>query len=248
VSSVKEIQSVRNACRVLEAVAQAEPVGVSELARTIGIDKSAAHRLAITLHAAGWLDRRRDGRWAIAPTMSAIVAGAARRSLVHDVRPLLERARDETGETAMVVVAEGTTLRIVAVAESQQMLRVTATPGVEMPARNSSALRALAAHLGPVELDAWRRIDPGLTEDMLDHVRTRGWSVNDAELIPESRGVAAALLARDGSPIAAFVVCGPSTRFRHADAEGHGALVASIAGSWNARAQLRHGRVGVPGE
>ena len=56
-SSVKEIQSVRNACRVLEAIARTQPVGVSDLARAVGIDKSAAHRLAITLHAAGWVDR-----------------------------------------------------------------------------------------------------------------------------------------------------------------------------------------------
>jgi DNA-binding IclR family transcriptional regulator len=234
-SSVKEIQSVRNACRVLEAIAHGQPVGVSELARATGIDKSAAHRLAITLHAAGWLERRADGRWAIAPMVSSIVVDAARASLVDDVRPLLTRARDITAETAMAVVAEGTRLRIVAVSESQQNLRVTATPGVEMPARNSSALRALTAHFDAADVEAWRAVDPGLTDEMLADVRTRGWSVNDAELIPESRGVAAALLAPDGSPLAAFVVCGPSTRFRHADVDEYGALVASMAAEWNER-------------
>jgi DNA-binding IclR family transcriptional regulator len=231
-SSVKTIQSVRNACRMLEAIARAQPIGVSELARTTGIDKSAAHRLAITLHGAGWLDRRADGRWAVAPALAAIVSEAARASLIDDVRPLLERARDATGETAMVVVPEGARLRIVAVAESQQNLRVTATAGVEMPARNSSALRALAAHFDAVELAAWRVVDPGLTDELLDLVRTRGWSVNDAELIPQSRGVAAALVSSDGSPLAAFVVCGPSTRFHRADVDDYGTIVASIAAEW----------------
>jgi DNA-binding IclR family transcriptional regulator len=234
-SSVKEIQSVRNACRVLEAIAQAQPVGVSELARMTGVDKSATHRLAVTLHAAGWIERRGDGQWAIAPSLSTIASHAARSSLVDDVRPLLIRARETTGETAMAVVPEGTLLRIVAVAESRQNLRVTATEGVEMPARNSSALRVLAAHCTPAELEMWRTIDPGLHDELLDGVRTRGFAVNDAELISESRGVAAALLATDGTPLAAFVVCGPSTRFTHAAVDDHGAVVAAIADEWSTR-------------
>ena len=55
-SSVKEIRSVRNACALVETVAEHQPLGVSELARLTGIEKSAAHRLAVTLHRAGWFD------------------------------------------------------------------------------------------------------------------------------------------------------------------------------------------------
>src|SRR5262245_5388931 len=66
VSSVKEIRSVRNACALVEAVAERQPLGVSDLARLTGIEKSAAHRLAVTLHSAGWLDPTGDGRWQIA--------------------------------------------------------------------------------------------------------------------------------------------------------------------------------------
>src|SRR5262249_3964736 len=105
-SSVKEIQSVRNACRVLEAIARTQPVGVSEVARSSGIDKSAAHRLAITLHAAGWLDRTEDGRWRIAPTLISMIRESGTVSLLDSVRPLLEAARDDTGETAMLVIPE----------------------------------------------------------------------------------------------------------------------------------------------
>ncbi|NUS57699.1 MAG: IclR family transcriptional regulator, partial [Streptomycetaceae bacterium] len=39
-SSVKEIQSVKNACRLLEELARRQPAGVSDLARSTGIDKS----------------------------------------------------------------------------------------------------------------------------------------------------------------------------------------------------------------
>ena len=196
--SVKEVRVVRNACAVLEAVARTQPVGVSELARLTGIDKSAAHRLAITLQAAGWLERAPEGRWCIAATFPAVVQEGAGASLAASARPLLERARSETDETAMLVVAEGLRLRIAAVAECLQNLRVSATEGVE-------------------------------------EVRTRGWSVNDAELTPDARGVASALLRADGSPAAALVVCGPVTRFRTEDAGRHGSCVARLAAEWQQR-------------
>jgi len=232
-SSVKEVRSVANACRVIEAIADRQPVGVSELAQLTGIDKSAVHRLAITLHAAGWLDRRANGRWGISASLSTLLRDATRTSLVDAVDPLLERGRAATGETAMAVVPEGTRLRIVAVAESRQNLRVTATPGVEMPARDSSALRAIAPYLDAERLAAWRAVDPGLTDELLDAVRTRGWSYNDAELIPESRAVGVALRSPDGEPVAAFVICGPSTRFGRAQLDEYGPLVAALAEEWH---------------
>ncbi len=235
-ATVKEVRAVRNACTLLETMARSQPVGVSELARTTGIDKSAVHRLAVTLHAAGWLDRAAGGRWQISAGLPGLVQDSAVATLVASARPLLDRARDETGETAMLVVPEPHRLRIVAVAESGQNLRVTATEGVEMPAPRSAALRAIAAHLSPAELDGWRGIDPELTDAALAEVRSRGWSVNDAELTPDARGVAAALNRPDGTALAALVLCGPSTRFRSEDADAYGRLVAHLAAEWQARA------------
>jgi IclR family transcriptional regulator, acetate operon repressor len=235
-SSVKEIQSVRNACQVLEAIAHTQPVGVSDLARAVGIDKSAVHRLAITLHAAGWLDRTGDGRWAIAPALISMVRETAIKSLVGSVRPLLEDARDHTGETAMLVVPEGGRLMIVDVVESRHNLRVSATVGSEMPARRSSALRVLAAYLPTDQLVTWRRIDPELTDSELEAVRGRGWAINDGEVIPETGAVGAALRRADGRPVASFVLCGPSSRFNRERLPELGSVVARLASTWPAGA------------
>lgn len=233
-SSVKEIRSVRNACSVMEAVAERQPIGVSELSRVTGVDKSAAQRLAVTLHAAGWLERTVDGRWRVAPALAVTMRSSASASLIAGTGPYLEEARERSGETAMLVVAEGERLVIAEVAESHHNLRVTASPGSEMPAPRSSALRALAAHLSGDEVTRWRQLDPGLTDELLDEVRERGWAVNDAEVIAESRAVAAALRSPSGESVASLVICGPSTRFGRADLDEFGALVARLAGEWNA--------------
>lgn len=233
-SSVKEIQSVRNACLLLGELARQQPAGVSDLARATGIDKSAAHRLAVTLGSAGWLRRTADGRWYLAPELLGTLRESASTSLIADARPLLEAARDATGETTMLVVPEGHRLVIAAAVESTHTLRVSVTVGTAMPARSSSALRAITARLPADHLPAWRRVDPELTDDVLRLTRDRGWGLNDNEVSDGTRAVGAALCAPDGSPLAALVVVAPSTRFTRDLIPQHGALVARLAAAWSA--------------
>ena len=122
------------------------------------------------------------------------------------------------------------------VVESRHNLRVSATVGAEMPARRSSALRALAAHLPADELAAWRRIDPELTDSALEEIRGRGWAYNDGEVIPGTGAVGATLCRADGVPVASFVLCGPSSRFNRERLPKLGDLVARLAATWPGRA------------
>src|SRR5262245_45111034 len=111
-SPVKEIQAVRNACALVEALAERQPSGVSELSRITGIEKSAAHRLAVTLHRGGWLDRTVDGRWKIAAGLGRLARRAATASLAATLRPQMETLRDRTGETVMLVAIENARLMV----------------------------------------------------------------------------------------------------------------------------------------
>lgn len=229
-SSVKENRSVRNACSLIEAIAAAQPIGVSDLARRTGIDKSAAHRLAVTLQRAGWLDQTAEGRWRIAPALAALVTRATSDSLVEVVRPTLEELRDETGETVMLVVIERGKLLVLDVVDSPHALRITAPVGSELPVRDSSAARAIAAHLPPPELEKLRRLDPGLDDRTLAHTRRRGWAINDRKITPDTRVVGAALLSSDGYPVGALIACAPATRVDVDAMRTIGSLVARAAG------------------
>lgn len=233
-TSVKEIQSVRNACRVFEEIARLQPIGVSELARGLQIDKSAVHRIAITLHAAGWLSRTPDGRWSVAPSLAPAMRQSAVESLVTSARPLLEAAQGQTGELAMLVIPQGQSLIIADAIDSPHELRVTVRIGSEMPARSSSALRILAAHASAEELAAWREVDPGLTDSVLASARAQGWARNDGEVIDGTRAVGAALQSLDGTPLGALVVCGPAHRFQGEPMRSAGEAVARLARAWAA--------------
>jgi IclR family acetate operon transcriptional repressor len=210
-TSVKEIKSVRNACALLEAVAEHQPVGVSDLARIIRIDKSAAHRLAVTLHAAGWLDKTADGRWRVAPDLSLLARRAGGRSLVTTMRPVLEQLRDDTGETVILVSIEHDRLLVLDAAESRHALRIS-PPGPHLPLRHSSAARAVAAYLPAEELAALREIDSSLDERTLSEVRHRGWAMNDREIVSDTRVVGAAVRGADGLPLAAVIIAAPTSR------------------------------------
>jgi IclR family acetate operon transcriptional repressor len=210
-TSVKEIKSVRNACALLEVVAERQPVGVSDLARTTGIDKSAAHRLAVTLHAAGWLDKTADGRWRVAPDLVQLARGAAGRSLVASMRPVLEQLRDDTGETVVLVAIEHDRLLVLDMAESRHALRIS-PPGPYLPLRHSSAARAVAAYLPREELAALREIDASLDERTLSEVRRRGWAINDREIVSDARVVGTPVRRADGLPLAAVIIAAPTSR------------------------------------
>ena len=210
-TSVKEVNSVRNACTLLEAVAEHQPVGVSDLARATGIDKSAAHRLAVTLHAAGWLDKTADGRWRVSPGLLQLAGKAAERSLVGSLRPVLEQLRDDTGETVVLVAIDHDRLLVLDLAESRHALRVS-PPGPYLPLRHSSAARAVAAYLPADELAALRDADPSLDERTLSEVRRRGWAINDREIVADTRVVGTAVRGADGLPLAAVIVAAPTSR------------------------------------
>ena len=221
---------MRNACAVVETVAERQPLGVSELARLTGIEKSAAHRLAVTLHRAGWLDQTGDGRWQIAAALGRLARRAATAALGAGLRPVMEALRDQTGETVMLVAIDHARLIVHEMVESRHPLRISAPVGSELPLVGSSAARVIAAHAAPAELAALRRVHPSLEDDAaLATVRRRGWAMNDREIVADIRVVGAPVLDLDGYPLAALIVCGPTSRITNARMKRYGGLVANAA-------------------
>jgi IclR family transcriptional regulator, acetate operon repressor len=231
-STVKEIQAVRNACTVVDAIAARQPVGVSELARATGLDKSGVHRIAVTLHRAGWV-RPAGGtttRWELSPAFARLARDGGGSSLVAGVRPAMQRLRDETGETVLLAVLEGDRLVVREAVESREAVRLTMAAGSELPVPGSAAARAIAAHLPPTDLARLRSAHPGFDDDRaLAAMRRRGWGANDREVHEGVRAVAAPLVAGDGHPLGALVVCGPTSRVTPAVMRAHGRLAAEVA-------------------
>ena len=69
---VKTLGSGLTTLRALEAIGREQPIGVSALARTLGITKSSAQRVLATLDEAGWIgdDGSGQARWQLTDNLT----------------------------------------------------------------------------------------------------------------------------------------------------------------------------------
>jgi IclR family transcriptional regulator, acetate operon repressor len=196
------------ALHVLEAVAEAQPIGVSELARKLGLPKSSLQRSLETLAAAGWI--RPVGseatRWALTTRMLQIGrAGAGDQQLRTRALLVMEEVRTETRETVHLAVPDGRHVVVIERLESPQPVRTFIPLGMAAPITASANGKAILAHLSADDLEAQLadglpRFTPATITDrprfleQLAQIRQRGYATNEEEWRIGVAAVAAAIL------------------------------------------------------
>lgn len=238
---MSEVKLVARTLDVFELFArEMRPLSLTELAEGLAAPASSTLALVRTLVAKGYLyeTRRRGGYY---PTKR--LAGVSRRidqsdSIENLLEPHLHALRDATGETVVLGKREGFQLLYLDVIESAQPIRYTAEVGSARFLHANSLGKAVLSLLGDDALqDLLKRIDwVALTEDTkaneqslredLDIIRSRGWSENIRESIPDLAAVAKAF------PLAgaeyAISVVGPVDRMLARWDEHAQALVKSV--------------------
>ncbi len=237
--TVKTLGTLARGLRVLESVAAHQPVGLTDLARRMGEDKSALQRTLATLHAEGWI-RVLPGsppRWEVSHKPLVVASAALVASpLPVRARALVGTLRDATAETAYFTVLEGGTAVVVDVAEGAQVVRTALQVGRSLPLEGSAVGRALFAHLAPAERQQFP-VDPAtcLDEDAYAEIRSRGWSLSEGSVKQGTTSIAAAVLDESGRPIGAVVVSGPDTRLTPDRYAEIGALARDAAAELSSR-------------
>lgn len=136
---------------------RAEPWGVSELSRALGLPKSSVHRLLVALRKRGLVEHDERGRYRPGIVLVALGLGVLEREpLVVAARPVLEAAAAELDETFFAVAARAGTLRVLEKAEGTGFLRAAPHVGQTIPAQ-STAVGRLYLALRP---DALRSAEP----------------------------------------------------------------------------------------
>jgi DNA-binding IclR family transcriptional regulator len=220
--------SVLSTFRVLEEVAQRQPVGVSEIARSVGMPKSTVQRCLTTLHHAGWLrlvDTDR-AKWGVTTKPLSIgLRAAGEEGLREAAAQYLDELRDLTDETVHLTARDGDQLIILSRRDSTQAVRTYVDIGAKAPLHATSSGLAILANLPEEEVD--RILDGGLERftpdtivskrdlvEEIGRVRERGYAVNPRSWWrPEVSGVAAAVITATGRPVAAVVISVPTSRF-----------------------------------
>ena len=219
------VQSVERAFGVLKALAEG-PAGVSSIAERTDLPKSTVSRLLSTLVDVGAVERRVDsGEYGLGELIIDLsVSTGPERSLIAFARPSLEELSAATGEAAGLSVLNGTRVHYLDQVDTEGEVNVRDWTGVSIDAHavpsghvmaafgtRSSRDRLLAAPL-PASTDH-TVTDPVVLAQRLVEARAAGYAWGREELSIGLSSVAAPIVGRAGSVIAAVHVHAPSYRY-----------------------------------
>jgi len=223
-----ELSSVANALRVLELLAEAPKLGVSDVARRLELSKASASRLLSTLRSFGFVEQDADSRRYRLTLKIAVLAEHVRSHLniVDVARPHLTELANDLHEGANLGVLLNGALVYADTIPSGHIFRIEVRPGTAVPAYCTGAGKVLLAHLGSDELDPYlehvrfeRHTSTTITDAAalraeLERVRQKGYAIDRGELAEESWCAAAPVRGRAYTVVAAVSVTAPKSRFR----------------------------------
>lgn len=221
--------SVVSAFRVLEAVANLQPVGLSDLTREVGLPKSTVQRCLLTLQEIGWLrpSPMRPPRWSLTYRAFSVGSRAGdHQSMRETALPFLNELQLSTTETIHLTAPDGRELVLIERLDTPHPLRAFLPLGTRIPLHASATgLAFLAASTDEFvadylasELTARTDLtitDPDVLQETIEKIRSRGYSVNDQGLSTGITALGAAIVNAQGEPIGALSISGPSSRMTH---------------------------------
>ncbi len=220
------LSSVTTSARLLKAFSEHQvEIGISDLARRLGVAKSTVHRLAVTLVAEGMLERNPDtGKYRLGIALFRLGSLVRQRmSVSSEARPLLRELREKVNETVHLAVLDGDEIMYVYNLESTQAIRMRSDVGVRKPAYCTAEGQAILAFQPPDVIERITRAglvartpqtitDPQALRKALELVRQRGCAIEDEESEVGMRCIAAPIRNDAGEVVAAMGVGGPVSR------------------------------------
>ncbi|KUN67281.1 transcriptional regulator [Streptomyces canus] len=238
------MKSVTRSLRILEAVAQHQPVTVGELTKIFGLPKSTVQRTLVTLAEAGWLraSRKDTTRWEVGARVLAVRPAALQgSSLFAAARDPMVQLRDKVNETIHLSVPDALQCMVVVDrVDCDHPVRTFHAIGDTSPLHATATGRAVLAHLPKQDIEELIRqglerysettpADPEELRAELRRIRTDGYAVNRNQWRPGVCAIAAPILDEDGTPLATVAISMPDSRYDADELPEWGRLVADTA-------------------
>lgn len=221
---------------------ESDTLGVSHIARELGLSKAVVHRILTTFVSKGMLIVTRPaGEYRLGPAVVTLGARAMRASSLRShAQPLLEGIQAQTGETATVSALVGQYRTYLAQVESPSEIKMTVEIGRRFPLHTGSSGRCILAFQRPALIESTlggtlqaltgeSLTDPVALADHLEKIRRAGWSSSAGERMEGAASVAAPVFNMDGYAIGAISVCGPAHRMTAAANTHHAKAVVAAA-------------------
>ncbi|SPH17492.1 Transcriptional repressor IclR [Defluviimonas aquaemixtae] len=244
-ASQSTIQSLDRAFDVLETLAAAKGMTLSEIARALDQSPATVYRVLSTLEARGVVEAEAETQaWHVGATAFRLGSAFLRRSSVLErSQPAMRGLMETTGETSNLGIERNGDVLFVAQVETQESIRAFFPPGTISPMHASGIGKALLSRYDADQITAFlkRRALERFTDNTIVNsdalieemrrTRDRGYAFDDEEKATGMRCVAAPIINAWGTAIAGISVSGPTHRMSSDQIERIGHLVRDAAAS-----------------
>jgi DNA-binding IclR family transcriptional regulator len=220
------LSSVANSLRLIKAFSEDEyEIGISDLAKRLGLAKSTVHRLASTLLEQGMLEQNpADGKYHLGLALFELGTMVRRKmDFTAEARPFLRTLMEKTGETVHLAILDHDSILYVITHESKQALRMGSKVGTRAPVHSTAVGKVLLASQSEEDIErivarGLPQSTPGTIVDAkalrreLAVVKTQGHAVDDEESEIGLRAIAAPIRSYSGDVVAAISIAGPVHR------------------------------------
>lgn len=219
------VQSFARGLSVIRAFGEQRPqMTLSEVAAATGLTRAGARRILLTLEHLGYV--MSDGRkFRLTPKILDLgYAYLSASPLWALAEPEMEALADHTGESCSISVLEGTDIVYVLRVATHKIMRVNLAVGSRLPAWATSMGRVLLGGLPQAQSDAILAAsnikqhavltvtDIQQLRQIISRDRTLGYSYVSQELEDSLRSIAAPIIDRTGTVIAAINISGMVNR------------------------------------
>ncbi|MEE9427839.1 MAG: HTH-type transcriptional regulator BhcR [Paracoccaceae bacterium] len=220
------IQSLEGALDLLDVLANADGMTLSELSVRLSRSPSTIYRILNTysLRSIVEIDPVQQ-TWHIGPASFRLGSAFLRRSsILERARPVMRSLMEKIGETANLGIEKSNQIVFISQVEAAETIRAFFPPGTQSPLHASGIGKAILAQYSPKRLQQLiakiplEKYTPNtitgpekLIAD-LETIRTKGYAIDNEEREMGMRCIAAPIIDNFGDPIAGISVSGPTHR------------------------------------
>jgi DNA-binding IclR family transcriptional regulator len=222
------IQAVSHALDLLEQFhGEVDELGVTELSKRLKLHKNNVFRLLATLESRGYIEQNRaTENYRLG--LKSLELGQTfikQMGLLRQAKPILEKLVKECNETSYVAIFKEGYIVYLDVVETDLTVRVVSRVGSRLPSYCTAAGKIHLAYMSDEEIDALlptrelKGYTPNTLTDReqlkkeLQQVAEIGFSIDNEELDPGVRCVAAPIRDYTRRIVGALSISGPSMRF-----------------------------------
>ncbi|MCX7856424.1 MAG: IclR family transcriptional regulator [Deltaproteobacteria bacterium] len=151
----KKVPAIEKCFKILEALAKSEePLGISDISKKLGINKSTVYNIIYTLAALHVLNCLPSGRFSLGTLFYTLANMASRKSnLIQLAHPYLEFIKNESGLSVFLGVRSGAQAILVDKVEADHGIKLSSDIGLTMPPFAGAGIKAMLSQLSEDKIE-----------------------------------------------------------------------------------------------